>query len=117
LSSRLFPFRKPFVTDRAHSQGSARRHAPVFPRKQRPGSISTKHGERSLRPRREFFGDKVENGTFLESGRYLAEGITVMAIILLSMTMFFAMLFATANALRNESRGDRNGLTRDHLLK
>ncbi len=40
-----------------------------------------------------------------------------MAILLLSMTMFFAMLFATANALRNEARGDRNSFNRDPLLK
>ncbi|WP_438748538.1 hypothetical protein [Pararhizobium sp. O133] len=57
------------------------------------------------------------SGTFLERGRYLAERITVMALILLSMTMFFAMLFATAHALRNEARGDRSGLNRDPLLK
>jgi uncharacterized membrane protein len=40
-----------------------------------------------------------------------------MVLILLSMTMFFVMLFATANAIRNEARNDRSGLTRDHLLK
>ena len=30
-----------------------------------------------------------------------------MILILLSMTMFFAMLFATVNAIRNEARQDR----------
>ncbi len=40
-----------------------------------------------------------------------------MALILLSMTMFFVMLFATANAIRNEARMDRSGLNRNHLFK
>jgi hypothetical protein len=40
-----------------------------------------------------------------------------MALILLSMTMFFVMLFATANAIRNEARVDRPDLNRTRLLK
>lgn len=40
-----------------------------------------------------------------------------MALILLSMTMFFVMLFATANAIRNEARHDRLGLNRTRLIK
>jgi len=40
-----------------------------------------------------------------------------MALILLSMTMFFVMLFATANAIRNEAHNDGSGLTRDRLAK
>ncbi len=40
-----------------------------------------------------------------------------MALLLLSMTMFFVMLFATANAIRSEARMDRSGLNRNHLLK
>jgi hypothetical protein len=40
-----------------------------------------------------------------------------MALLLLSMTMFFVMLFATANAIRNEARTDRSGLNRNRLLK
>jgi len=60
---------------------------------------------------------EVENGTFSSHGRLLAERITAMALILLSMTMFFVMLFATANAIRNEARLDRPGLNRTRLLK
>ncbi len=40
-----------------------------------------------------------------------------MALILLSMTMFFVMLFATANAIRNEARNDGPHLNRTRLLK
>lgn len=40
-----------------------------------------------------------------------------MGLMLLSMTMFFAMLFATANAIRNEMRSDREGLFQDQRLK
>jgi len=60
---------------------------------------------------------EVENGTFSSHGRLLAERMTAMALILLSMTMFFVMLFATANAIRNEARVDRTGLNRNHLFK
>lgn len=60
---------------------------------------------------------EVENGTFSDHSHYPAEGITAMALILLSMTMFFVMLFATANAIRNEARVDRSGLNRKQLFK
>lgn len=40
-----------------------------------------------------------------------------MALILLSMTMFFVMLFATANAIRNEARKDQPDLSRTRLFK
>ena len=40
-----------------------------------------------------------------------------MALILLSMTMFFVLIFATANAIRNEARMDRPGLNRTRLFK
>lgn len=40
-----------------------------------------------------------------------------MALILLSMTMFFVMLFATANAIRNEARNDGSDLNRTRVLK
>ena len=40
-----------------------------------------------------------------------------MGLILLSITMFFAMLFATVHAIRNEARNDHDGLLRDQLLK
>lgn len=41
-----------------------------------------------------------------------------MALVLLfSMIMFFAMLFATANAIRNEVRIERADVLRDHLTK
>lgn len=40
-----------------------------------------------------------------------------MGLILLSITMFFAMLFATAHAIRNEARNDRDGLLQDQMLK
>ncbi|WP_428428709.1 hypothetical protein [Pararhizobium sp.] len=60
---------------------------------------------------------EVENGTFSSHGRLLAERITTMALILLSMTMFFVMLFATANAIRNEARLDRPDLNRTRLFK
>ena len=39
-----------------------------------------------------------------------------MALILLSMTMFFVMLFATANAIRKETRMDRSGPNNSHLF-
>jgi hypothetical protein len=38
-------------------------------------------------------------------------------ILLLSMIMFFTMLFATANAIRNEARIDRTDVLRDRLGK
>jgi uncharacterized membrane protein len=61
--------------------------------------------------------EEITHGTFFKSGRYWAERITIMGLILLSMTMFFVMLFATAQAIRNEARDDRSGLTRDRLIK
>ncbi|WP_426230312.1 hypothetical protein [Pararhizobium sp. DWP3-4] len=60
---------------------------------------------------------EVENGTFSSDGRLSAERITAMALILLSMTMFFVMIFATANAIRSEARMDRPGLTGNRLFK
>ena len=39
-----------------------------------------------------------------------------MALILLSMTMFFVMIFATANAIRKEARMDRSGQNNSHLF-
>jgi succinate dehydrogenase hydrophobic anchor subunit len=59
---------------------------------------------------------QVKNGTFFHHGRLLAERITAMALILLSMTMFFVMLFATANAIRKEARMDRSGPNNSHLF-
>ncbi len=40
-----------------------------------------------------------------------------MGLILLSITMFFTMLFATVNAIRNESRAERGALPRNPLMK
>jgi len=40
-----------------------------------------------------------------------------MGLILLSMTMFFAMLFATANAIRSEARDARQTAQRKHLVQ
>ena len=37
-------------------------------------------------------------------------------ILLLSMSMFFVMLFATANAIRKESNDDRRGFPHDPLM-
>jgi len=39
-----------------------------------------------------------------------------MAIILLSITMFFLMLFATVNAIRTESRAENRALRHPHLM-
>jgi cell division protein FtsX len=38
-------------------------------------------------------------------------------ILLLSMIMFFAMLFATANAIRSEVSNERADFLRDRLVK
>lgn len=40
-----------------------------------------------------------------------------MGLILLSMTMFFAMLFATVHAIRDEARDERNGGIRKIAFK
>jgi len=40
-----------------------------------------------------------------------------MAILLLSITMFFTMIFATVNAIRNESRAEHGAMRQHNLMK
>ncbi len=46
-------------------------------------------------------------GTFFTKRRFLTERMTLMALLLFSMAMFFAMIFATLNGLRKETRFSR----------